>query len=45
VRRLRGTDTNAAHDGAGQCKTTVAAVTIRHRHRSRRQRLPARVTT
>jgi hypothetical protein len=29
VRRLRGTDVNAARDGAGRLKTTVAAVTIR----------------
>jgi hypothetical protein len=33
VRRLRGRDTNAARDGAGQSKTTVAAVTIRRRQR------------
>jgi hypothetical protein len=32
-RRLRGRDTNAAWDGAGRSKTTVAAVTIRRRHR------------
>jgi hypothetical protein len=32
VRRLRGKDTNAARNGAGQSKTTVAAVTIRRRH-------------
>jgi hypothetical protein len=31
VRPLRGKDTNAAHDGAGRSKTTVAAVTIRRR--------------
>jgi hypothetical protein len=31
-RRLRGKDTNAARNGAGQSKTTVAAVTIRRRH-------------
>jgi hypothetical protein len=31
-RRLRGKDTNAARSGAGQSKTTVAAVTIRRRH-------------
>jgi hypothetical protein len=33
VRRLRGKDTNAARNGAGQSRTTVAAVTIRRRHR------------
>jgi hypothetical protein len=33
VHRLRGKDTNAARDGAGQSKTTVAAVTIRRRQR------------
>jgi hypothetical protein len=33
VRRLRGRDINAARDAAGQSKTTVAAVTIRRRHR------------
>jgi hypothetical protein len=33
VRRLRGWDTNAARDGAGRSKTTVAAVTIRRLHR------------
>jgi hypothetical protein len=33
VRRLRGKGTVAARDGAGQPKTTVAAVTIRRRHR------------
>jgi hypothetical protein len=32
-RRLRAKDTNAAHDGAGRSKGTVAAVTIRRRHR------------
>lgn len=32
ARRLRGKDTNAARSGAGQSKTTVAAVTIRRRH-------------
>lgn len=32
VRRLRGKDTSAARDGAGQSQTTVAAVTIRRRH-------------
>ncbi len=32
VRRLRGKDTNAAHDGAGRSKATVTAVTIRRRH-------------
>ena len=31
VRRLRGRDTNAAHDGAGASKTTAAAVTVRRR--------------
>jgi hypothetical protein len=31
ARRLRATDTNAARDGAGRSKTTVAAVTIRRR--------------
>lgn len=31
-RRLRAKDTNAAHDGAGSSKGTVAAVTIRRRH-------------
>jgi hypothetical protein len=31
-RRLRAKDTNAAHDGAGRSKGTVAAVTIRRRH-------------
>jgi hypothetical protein len=33
ARRLKGKDTNAARNGAGQSKTTVAAVTIRPRHR------------
>ena len=33
VRRLRGKDTSAARDGAGQSRTTVAGVTIRRRHR------------
>jgi hypothetical protein len=33
ARRLRGTDTNAAYDGAGQSRTTVAAVTVRRRQR------------
>jgi hypothetical protein len=33
VRRLKGKDTNAARNGAGQSKTTVAAVTIRRRPR------------
>jgi PKD repeat protein len=33
TRRLRGRASNAARDGAGQSKTTVAAVTIRRRHR------------
>jgi hypothetical protein len=33
VRRLRGKDRTAAYDGAGGSKTTVAAVTIRRRHR------------
>jgi hypothetical protein len=33
VRRLPGKDTNAARDAAGQTKTTVAAVRIRHRGR------------
>jgi hypothetical protein len=33
ARRLRAKDTNAARDGAGHSKTTVAAVTIRRRHR------------
>jgi hypothetical protein len=33
VPRLRGRAVNAAGDGAGQSKTTVAAVTIRRRHR------------
>jgi hypothetical protein len=32
ARRLRGKDTNAARNGAGQSNTTVAAVTIRRRH-------------
>jgi hypothetical protein len=32
VRRLRARDINAAHDGAGTSKTTVASVTVR-RHR------------
>ena len=32
VRRLRGRVSSAAHDGAGQAKTTVARVTIRRRH-------------
>lgn len=31
ARRLPGRDTNAARDGAGQSRTTVAAVTIRRR--------------
>jgi hypothetical protein len=31
VRRLRARDTNAAHDGAGVSKTTVAKVTLRRR--------------
>jgi hypothetical protein len=33
VRRVRGTNTNAARDGAAGSKTTVAAVTIRPRQR------------
>jgi hypothetical protein len=33
VGRLRGKSISAAHDGAGRSKTTVAAVTIRRRHR------------
>jgi hypothetical protein len=33
VPRLKGNDANAARDGAGQSKTTVAAVTIRRHHR------------
>jgi hypothetical protein len=33
ARHLRARDTNAARDGAGGSKTTVAAVTIRHRRR------------
>jgi hypothetical protein len=33
ARHLRARDTNAARDGAGRSKTTVAAVTIRHRQR------------
>jgi hypothetical protein len=33
VRRLKGNDTNSARDAAGRSKTTVAAVTIRRRHR------------
>jgi hypothetical protein len=33
VRRLRGTETNAARDGAAHSKTTVVAVEIRRRHR------------
>jgi hypothetical protein len=33
VRRLKGHALNAAHDGAGQFKTTIAAVTIRRRPR------------
>jgi hypothetical protein len=33
VRRLRGRDVNAARDGTGRSKTTVAAVTIRGRPR------------
>ncbi len=33
VRRLRAGATNVAHSGAGESKTTVAAVTIRRRHR------------
>jgi hypothetical protein len=33
VRRLRARATNAARNAAGQSKTTVAAVTIRRRHR------------
>ena len=32
VRRLRARDANAAHDGAGVSKTTVASVTVRRRH-------------
>jgi len=32
-RRLRAKDTNTARDAAGRSKTTVAAVTIRRRHR------------
>jgi len=32
VRRLRARDANAAHDGAGVSKTTVANVTVRRRH-------------
>jgi hypothetical protein len=35
VRRLRATDTNVAHDGAGVSKTTVTKVTIRRRTRVR----------
>ena len=31
VRRLRGRDTNVAHDGAGVSRTTTAAVTVRRR--------------
>ncbi len=34
TRRLRARDTNAARDGAGRSKTTVASVTIRHRTRN-----------
>jgi len=33
ARRLRGKSISAARDGAGRSKTTVAAVTIRRRHR------------
>jgi hypothetical protein len=33
VRRLRGRDTNVAHDGSGVSKTTAAAVTVRRRQR------------
>jgi hypothetical protein len=33
VRRLKGKDTNAARDAAGQSKTTAVAVTIRRRQR------------
>jgi hypothetical protein len=33
ARRLRGQDTNAARDAAGQARTTVTGVTIRRRHR------------
>jgi hypothetical protein len=33
VRRLRGRDTNSAHDAAGASKTTAAAVTVRRRQR------------
>jgi hypothetical protein len=32
VRRLRARDANAAHDGAGVSKTTVASVTVRRLH-------------
>jgi hypothetical protein len=32
VRRLRARTANAAHDGAGVSKTTVASVTVRRRH-------------
>jgi hypothetical protein len=32
VRRLRARDANAAHDGAGAAKTTVANVTVRRRN-------------
>lgn len=32
VRRLRARDANAAHDGTGMSKTTVASVTLRRRH-------------
>ena len=32
LRRLRARDANAAHDGAGVSKTTVATVTVRRVH-------------